>query len=91
MAKPSQPLSLLQTPRDYSDFHLRFEFRIATKNADSGVNIRQPFNPALWLQMQVQVRDDSVKPYRTPERTKRAAFTGRRTVKATSSKNATTC
>src|SRR5438876_241532 len=61
-APSPQRVSLLQTPRDYADFHLRFEFRIVTKHANSGVNIRQPVNPALWLQLEVQVRDDST-PY----------------------------
>src|SRR5206468_2582254 len=46
MAGPSQPVSLLQTKKVYADFHLRFEFRIATKDANSGVNIRQPSNPS---------------------------------------------
>ncbi len=63
VARPSQPTSLLQTSKDYADFHLRFEFRIASPGANSGVNLRQPLNPAQRiLQLEVQVRDDAT-PY----------------------------
>ena len=59
MANPSQPVSLLQTTKDYADFHLHFDFRIAGKDANSGVYIRSPYNPAARYQMEVQIRDDS--------------------------------
>jgi predicted Ser/Thr protein kinase len=63
MVKPSKPWSELMTPRDYADFHLRLEFRIVTKNANSGVNIRMPADAAHGsVQAQVQIRDDST-PY----------------------------
>lgn len=64
MARPSEPISLLQTSRDFADFHLRFEFKIASQGADSGVNIRQPLNPPQrtqlgrpYRQLEIQVRD----------------------------------
>jgi hypothetical protein len=62
-ALPSNPVSRLETEKDYSDFHLRFDFRIMSASARSGVNIRMPPDATGILPaLKVQVRDDST-PY----------------------------
>jgi hypothetical protein len=62
VAGPSNPSSYLQTSADYGDFHLRFEFKAMTKNANSGINVRVVPGAKGLLQLQVQIRDDST-PY----------------------------
>ncbi|WLD14633.1 family 16 glycoside hydrolase [Planctellipticum variicoloris] len=61
--KPSSPVSRLQTDRDYENFHLRFEFRIDSHGARSGVNIRMPSRAeGILPALKIQVSDDST-PY----------------------------
>lgn len=61
--KPSSPVSRLQTDRDFENFHLRFEFRIDSHGARSGVNIRMPSrSEGILPALKIQVSDDST-PY----------------------------
>ncbi|MBI1831919.1 MAG: DUF1080 domain-containing protein [Planctomycetes bacterium] len=62
VAGSSNPPGFLQSERDFADFHLRLEFKAATKNANSGVNLRCPAGAQEPIQLQVQIRDDST-PY----------------------------
>jgi hypothetical protein len=54
----------LYTRREYSDFVLRFEFRL-TENANNGIGIRAPLQgEAAYTGIEIQVLDDSGSEYR---------------------------
>jgi Domain of Unknown Function (DUF1080) len=54
----------LYTAKEYSDFVLRFEFKL-TENANNGIGIRAPLQgDAAYLGIEVQVLDDSGSEYR---------------------------
>ncbi|HEV7280891.1 MAG TPA: DUF1080 domain-containing protein [Pirellulaceae bacterium] len=53
----------LYTDKDYSDFALRFEFKLGQPNANNGIGIRVPFpagDPA-YSGMEIQVLDENYK------------------------------
>jgi hypothetical protein len=55
----------LFTEEQYSDFVLRFEFRL-TENANNGIGIRAPLEgDAAYAGMEIQILDDSGSQYRT--------------------------
>ena len=54
----------LFTAKEYTDFVLRFEFKL-TENANNGIGIRAPLQgDAAYLGMEIQVLDDSGSEYR---------------------------